>query len=140
MRRRSFSVGRPVKLPRTRPGAVRLRSGGGELRSTTHSAATEALTLRSITVATSRMRSQPSMRTVTTSPTRTGLDGLVTPRFTATGPERHASVATLRVLNTRTDNNQRSTRMLSTPSILSETWRAPVQGKRAPVGLRCGCP
>jgi hypothetical protein len=51
------------------------------------------------------------MRMVTTSPIRTDVEGLVTARFTATCPERHASVAMLRVLKTRTDHNHRSTRV-----------------------------
>ena len=78
-----------------------------------HSEAMGAPTRLSITRATSSTRSRPSMRMVTTSPTWTGVAGLVTARLTATWPERQASVAMLRVLNTRTDQSQRSTRVLS---------------------------
>ena len=72
-----------------------------------------APTRLSMISATSRIRSRPSNRMVTVSPTRTGVEGLVTDRFTDTCPDRQASVAKERVLNTRTDHNQRSIRVLS---------------------------
>jgi hypothetical protein len=120
MSRRSRLVGRPVGRSRTIPCCP---GGGGGLWSMTHSAATVAPTRAVMSRTTSSTRSLPSMRIVTVSPTRTGVEGLVTARFTATCPERQAAVARLRVLNTRTDQSHRSTRTPSTGRLCHDPGR-----------------
>ena len=76
IRRRSFFVGRPVPGSRRNNGATYSRAGGGGLWSTTHSAASGALTRRSIGWTTSRIRCRSESRTSTRSPTRMGCAGL----------------------------------------------------------------
>ncbi len=80
--RRSRLVGRPVERSLITPGAG--EGGGGGLRSSRHSEATAGPTRVAMRRTTSTFLSRPPRRTVTVSPTRTGVDALVTPPLTAT--------------------------------------------------------
>lgn len=75
---------------------------------------------------------------VTTSPTRTGVDGLVTPRLTATCPARQASLAMLLVLKTRTDHSHLSTRVVSPVTEISVASRQQAAVSRKSLVFREG--
>src|SRR5688500_4178798 len=108
--RRSRLVGRPA--PRSRTGTTdgASRGGGGGVRSSTAVAATVAETRFTIVWRTTRIRSNPPMRTRTSSPGRTGCAAFARSPFTRTWPARQAVVAADRVLNWRTAHSHASMR------------------------------
>src|SRR5699024_1925043 len=87
--------------------------GGGGVRSSTAAAARGALTRLVMTWRTIRMRSPASVRARTSSPTRTGDDGLALSPLIRTWPARHAEAARERVRYTRTAHVQLSARALA---------------------------
>ena len=98
MSRRSRLVGRPA--PRSRTGTIAVSSfaSGGGVRSSTDSATSAAPTRFEMGLRTMRMRSNPAMRTRSSSPGRTGCAAFARSPFTRTWPARHAVVAAERVL------------------------------------------
>ena len=93
MSRRSRLVGRPAPRSRFGTNAVSSRGGGGGVMSSTAVAARTAPTRFEIGWRTMRMRSNPAMRTRSSSPGRTGCAAFARSPFTRTCPARHAVVA-----------------------------------------------
>ena len=132
------SSGDQWRRSRTNTAGPEPCGGTSGVWSTKHEAAMGGPTRLSITSTTSTILSRPWARAVTRSPTLTLAAGFTRAPLRRTCPPRHASVASVRDLNTRTAQSQRSILVDSTGASLHGWTRRGRRSKTAVSGVRPG--